>query len=144
VPSGEWQGRGTVLQVLCRKMRLLLLDLGQLLLQCTKLRSENREGLHVSIPERMVSYRLLLVHVRKRLACRQPIWMQRPLPWCMGRSIVGRRPRRWAVLVANVDRLCVVVPGSQACPDAVLVVAVCLPTTRNLELRRILCPWRFL
>ena len=75
VPCGEWQGRGTVLQVLCRKMWLLLLDLRQLLLQCTKLRSENREGLHVSIPERMVSCRLLLVHVRKRLACCQPILM---------------------------------------------------------------------
>jgi len=33
-----------------------------------KLRSENRVGLHVFIPERMVSCRLLLVHVRKRLA----------------------------------------------------------------------------
>ena len=133
-----------MLQVLCRRKWLLLLDVAQLLLHCIKLRSENREGLHVSIPERMVSCRLLLVHVRKRLACHQPILMQRPLHCCMGRSVVGRRPRRWAVLVANVDRLCVVVPGSQACPDAVLLAAVCLPTTRNLELCRTLCPWRFL
>ena len=51
----------------------MMLGLGLLFLPCTKLRSENREGLHVSIPERMVSYRLLLVHVRKRWACHQPI-----------------------------------------------------------------------
>jgi len=140
----EWQGRGTVLQVLCRKIWLLLLDLAQLLLQCIKLRSENREGLHVSIPERMVSCRLLLVNVRKRLVCRQPILIQRPLHCCMGRSVVGRRLRRWAVPVINVNRLCVVVPGSRACPDAVLLAADCLPAARNLELCRNLCPWRFL
>ena len=40
------------------------------MLHCNKLRPENRVGLHVSIPERMVSCRLLLVHVSKRLACR--------------------------------------------------------------------------
>jgi len=140
----EWQGRGTMLQVLCLKIWLLLLDLAQLLLQCIKLRSENQEGLHVSIPERMVSCRLLLVHVRKRLVCHQPILMQRLLHCCMGRSVVGRRLRRWAVLVTNVNWLCVVVPGSRACPDAVLLVTVCLPAARNLELCRNLCPWRFL
>ena len=62
--------RLAVLQVLCRGKWLQLLDVAQLLLHCKKLRSENRGGLHVSIPETMVSCRLLLVHVRKRLACR--------------------------------------------------------------------------
>ena len=41
-----------------------------------KLRSENRVGLHVFNPERMVSCRLLLVHVRKRLARHEPISVQ--------------------------------------------------------------------
>ena len=59
-----------MLQILCRGRCLLLLDVAYLLLHCNKLRPENRFGLHVSIPERMVSCRLLLVHVRKRLACR--------------------------------------------------------------------------
>ena len=128
------------MQVLCRKMWLLMLGLGLLFLPCTKLRSENQEGLHVSIPERIVSCRLLLVHVRKQWACHQPILMQRPLYCCMGRNVVGHRPRRWAVLVVNVDRLCVHVPGSQACRAAILMAAVCLPRDRNLELCRSLCP----
>jgi len=48
----------------------------KLLLPRTKLRSENRVSLHVSIPERMVSCRLSLVHVRKRWACHRPLWVQ--------------------------------------------------------------------
>ena len=110
------------------------------MLPCTKLRSENRVGLHVSIPERMVSCRLLLVHVCKRWACHQPILMRRPLHCGMGRNAVGRRPRRWAVFVVDVDRLCVHVPGPQACRDAVLMAVVCLSKGRNLELCRSLCP----
>ena len=51
----------------CREKWLLLLGVAQLLLHCIKLRSENREGSHVSIPERMVSCRLLLVHVRNNV-----------------------------------------------------------------------------
>jgi len=101
------------------------LGLGLLFLPCTKLRSENREGLHVSIPERMVSCRLLLVHVRKRWACHQPILMQRPWHCCMGRNAVGRKSRWWAVLVIDVDGFCVHVPVSQAWHGAVLMAAVC-------------------
>jgi len=139
-----WQGHGTVMQVLCRKMWVLLLVLGLLLLPRTKLRSENRVGLHVSIPERMVSCRLSLVHVRKRWACHQPIWVQWPLHCGMGRSVVGCRPRWWAVLAVNVDRHCVHAPVPQACRDNVPVAAVCLLEGRNLELCCYLCPWRFL
>ena len=61
-----WQGHGTVVQDLCRKVWVLLLAR-------TKLRSENRVDLHVSIPGRMVSCRLLLVHERKRWAFHRPI-----------------------------------------------------------------------
>jgi len=61
-----WHGHGTVVQDLCRKVWVLLLAR-------TKLRSENRVDLHVSIPERMVSCRLLLVHERKRWAFHRPI-----------------------------------------------------------------------
>jgi len=128
------------MQVLCRKMWLLMLGLGLLFLPCTKLRSENREGLHVSIPERMVSCRLLLVHVRKQWACHKPILMQRPLHCCMGRNAVGRKSRQWAVLAIDVDGLCVHDPVSQAWHGAVLMAAVCLPRNQNLELGRALCP----
>jgi len=55
-PSGlvscrVWQGHGNVVQVVCRIMWVLQLSLGLLLLPRTKLRSENRVGLHVSLPE---------------------------------------------------------------------------------------------
>ena len=61
-----WLCHGSVVQDLCRKVWVLLLAR-------TKLRSENRVDLHVSIPERMVSCRLLLVHERKRWAFHRPI-----------------------------------------------------------------------
>ena len=55
---------------LCREKLLLLVGIAQLLVHGIKLRSENRDGSHVSIPERMVSCRLL-VHVRRQLAMLQ-------------------------------------------------------------------------
>ena len=58
------------MQDLCRKVWVLL---WVLLLARTKLRSENRVDLHVSFPERMVSYRPLLVHERERVVFRRPI-----------------------------------------------------------------------
>ena len=54
------------MQYLCRIVWVLLLAR-------TRLRSENRVGLHVSRPERMVQCRLLLVHERKRWAFHRPI-----------------------------------------------------------------------
>ena len=128
------------MQVLCRKMCLLIVGRRLLFLPCTKLRSENREGLHVSIPERMVSYRLLLVQVRKQWACHQSILMQRPLHCCMGRNAMGRKSRRWAVLAIDVDGHCVHNPVSLAWHGAVLMAAVCLPWLQSLELGRTLCP----
>ena len=50
-----------------------------LLLTRTRLRSENRVDLHVSFPERMVSYRPLLVHVHKRVVSCRPIFVPWPL-----------------------------------------------------------------
>jgi len=129
-----WQGHGSVVQVLCRKMWVLLLSLGLLLLPRTKLRSENRVGLHVSIPGGMVSCRLSLVRVRKRWACHRPIWVQCPLPCGMSRSVMGRRPKWWAVLAVDVDRHCAHAPVPQACRDNVPMAAVCLLEGRNLEL----------
>ena len=82
------------MQVLCRKMCLLIVGRRLLFLPCTKLRSENGEGLRVSIPERMVSCRLLLVHVRKQRACHQSILMQRLLHCCMGRKAMGSKSRQ--------------------------------------------------
>jgi len=57
-----WQGHGLVVQIFCQALWVLQLSLsllqGLLLLLLTKLRSEDQVGLHVSIPEGMVSYRL--------------------------------------------------------------------------------------
>ena len=79
-----WQGHGTVVQDLCRRVWVLLLTR-------TKLRSENRVDLHVSIPERMVSCRLLLVHERKRWAYHRPIRVPWPLHCGMVRIDLGHR-----------------------------------------------------
>ena len=84
VSCGVWQGHGTVVQGLCRIVWVLLLAR-------TKLRSENRVDLHVSIPERMVSCRLLLVHERKRWAYHRPIRVPWPLHCGMGRIDLGHR-----------------------------------------------------
>jgi len=135
-----WQGHGNVVQVLCPKMWALLLSLGLLLLPCTKLRSENRVGLHVSIPGGMVSCRLSLVRVRKRWACHRPIWVQWPLPCGVSRSVMGCRPKWWAVLAVD----CAHAPVPEARHDSVPMTAVCLLEGRNLELCCCLCPWRFL
>ena len=66
VPCRVWLGHGAVVQDLCRKVWVLLLAR-------TRLRSENRVDLHVSLPERMVSCRPLLVHERERVVFRRPI-----------------------------------------------------------------------
>ena len=60
-----WLGHGTVVHDLCQKVWVLHLAR-------TRLRSENRVGLHVSLPERMVSCKLLLVHERKRWVFHRP------------------------------------------------------------------------
>jgi len=79
-----WRGHGTAVQDLCLIVWVLLLT-------CTKLRSENRVSLHVSIPERMVSCRLSLVRVRKRWAYHRPIRVPWPLHCGMGRIVLGHR-----------------------------------------------------
>jgi len=62
-PGGlvSWQGHRLVVQVVCQVLWVLQLSLcllsGLLLLPSTKLRSEDRVGLPVSIPEGMVSCR---------------------------------------------------------------------------------------
>ena len=55
-----------MVQDLCQKVWVLLLAR-------TRLRSENRVDLHVSIPKRMVSCQLLLVHERERVVFHRPI-----------------------------------------------------------------------
>ena len=72
-----------MLKILCHGQWLLLLGVAQLLLHCIKLRPKTRERLHVSIPERMVSCRLLLVHVRKRLAMLQVLYRGKLLLHCI-------------------------------------------------------------
>jgi len=84
VPCWVWLGHGTVVHDLCRKVWVLHLAL-------TRLRSENRVGLHVSLPERMVSCRPLLVHGRKRVVSRRPILVLWPLHCGVVRIDLGLR-----------------------------------------------------
>jgi len=83
-----WLGHGAVVQNLCQKVWVLP---WVLLLVCTRLRSENRVDLHVSFPERMVSYRPLLVHVRKRVVSCRPILVLWPLHCGVVRIDLGLR-----------------------------------------------------
>ena len=85
------------MQDLCRKVRVLLLAR-------TRLRSENRVDLHVSLPERMVSCRLLLVHERKRWAFHRPI----RLPW----------PLQCGKISVNLGRRVSGCSGGQVLPNA--------------------------
>jgi len=74
-----WQGPRLVVQVVCQVLWVLQLSLGLLsgllLSSRTKLRSEDRVGLPVSIPEGMVSYSLMA--------------------WGVGSWVVGRDGGLW-------------------------------------------------